>query len=102
MQFEVFIACNTAFKGISSLKVVKIDTECKCYNFRGQMSGGGGQAQVGKWDQVPDRGIDQIFANWGDPSPPRKKKPGKIDEFIPENQFWQILDITGCFPFYGY
>ena len=38
------------------------------------MSGGGGQALVGKWGRVPDGGIDQIFANWGDPqSPPREK-----------------------------
>ena len=30
------------------------------------MSGGGGQAVVGKWGRVPDGGIDQIFASWGD------------------------------------
>ena len=41
------------------------------------MSGGGGQALVGKWGRMPDGGgIDQIFANWGGtPSPPREKNP---------------------------
>ena len=36
------------------------------------MSGGGGQALVGKWGQVPDGGgIDEIFASWGEtPVPP--------------------------------
>ena len=36
------------------------------------MFGGGGQALVGKWGEVPDRGggIDQIFTNWGDPQSP--------------------------------
>ena len=38
------------------------------------MSGGGGQALVGKWGRLPDGGIDQIFANWGDP-------PGKNPEY---------------------
>ena len=40
------------------------------------MVGGGGQAPVRKWGRVPDwgGGIDQIFANWGEPpSPPRQK-----------------------------
>ena len=41
------------------------------------MSGGGGQAQVGKWGRVLDGGgIDQIFANWGDPQSPPGKNPG--------------------------
>ena len=42
------------------------------------MSGGGGQALVGKWGRVLDGGIDQIFANWGDlpvPSPREKTLP---------------------------
>ena len=34
---------------------------------------GGGQALVQKRGQVSDRGIDKIFAGWGDPSPPGKK-----------------------------
>ena len=37
------------------------------------MSGGEGQALVGKWGWVLDGGIDHIFANWGTPSPPREK-----------------------------
>ena len=43
------------------------------------MSGGGGQALVGKWGRVPDGGMDQIFANWRDPQfpPPRKKTLNK-------------------------
>ena len=41
------------------------------------MSGGGGQALVGKWGRVPyGGGIDQLFANWGTPSPPGKNPGG--------------------------
>ena len=50
------------------------------------MSGGGGQALVGKWGRVPKY---QIFANWGDPpSPPtpQEKNPGTYGE--------KLLDIT--------
>ena len=39
------------------------------------MSGGGGQALVGKWGRVPEGGIDQIFANWGDHQSPQGKNP---------------------------
>ena len=42
------------------------------------MSGGGGQALVGKWGQMPDGGIDQIFADWGDPQFPPGKNPGDM------------------------
>ena len=37
----------------------------------GREEGGGrGEALVGKWGQVLDGGIDQIFANWGVTPPP--------------------------------
>ena len=67
------------FKVVSSLKVVRIYVKMylNFQNFQGQMSGGGGQALVGKWGRVPDGGgIDQIFVNWGDPPvpPPTGKK----------------------------
>ena len=51
--------------------------------FRGQMSGEGGQAPVGKWGQVPDGGIDKIFANWGGtPTVPPPRPPEK-------NPWWE-------------
>ena len=66
-------------KVLLSLKVVKFDT--KMYlnfsNFRGRTSAGGGQALVQKRGQVSDGGggIGKIFAGWGDPPVPPRKKP---------------------------
>ena len=48
-------------------------------NFRGQMSGGGGQALVGKWGRVPDGGGLTKFLPTGSTPPlppPREKNPG--------------------------
>ena len=42
------------------------------------MSGGGGQALVGKWGLVLDGGIDQIFADWKPPSTPPGKEPWDV------------------------
>ena len=42
------------------------------------MSSGGGQAQVGKWERVPDGGIDQIFTNLGNPQSPQEKNPALL------------------------
>ena len=55
------------------------------------MSGGGGQVLVRKWGQVPDGGgeIDNIFADWGTPPPPRKTLPYKYDKFW----FWVGVKI---------
>ena len=48
----------------------------KFSNFRGWTSAGGGQALVQKRGQVLDGGIGKIFAGWGGPLvPPRKKTP---------------------------
>ena len=57
------------------------------------MSGGGGQALVGKWGWVLDGEIDQIFANWGDPLvPPPRKNPVQfmcnIEKNIQKNMHW--------------
>ena len=45
------------------------------------MSGGGGQVLVGKWGRVPDGGIDQIFANWGDS--PRENPELHCSDIVP-------------------
>ena len=67
------------FKVLLSLKVVKFDT--KMYlnfsNFWGRTSAGGGDKPWSKnGDKCRIGAIAKIFAGWGDPPvPPRKKNP---------------------------
>ena len=70
--------------------------------FRGRTSAGGGeQALVQKRGQVSDGGIGKIFAGWGDPpSPPRKKrKPALERHFLAKIMFFKENFIVNTFQF---
>ena len=73
------------FKVLLSLQVVKFDTKMYLHfsNFRGRTSAGGGNKPWSKNGDKMGGGIGKIFAGWGTPhSPPRKKNPVIIVNMI--------------------